>query len=291
MILALCALLAFQEEAQELRWKYAPGEVLRYAMSQKVSTDAGGVPVRQQLSTTVSLEVVEVDPAGAVTFRARYEAVAARASGVQEVDYDSERDREPPDDPAARMLSRLVGQSFTMGMGADGRVLAVRGYDKVADAMSQAVPGDEAVRARARQALGQMFSDEAFKSRMQQMVPPLPTGKVKKGDTWSNEFAIGLPLVGQVGYRTRSRFSGVKDGLAALDQEIQVEFKGGDEPDHPLAGQVQARDSRGTSSALFSIERGRFVSQKASIDLVLVLGKTSVPVRAETELRLLERKP
>ena len=50
----------------------------------------------------------------------------------------------------------------------------------------QALP-DDGAREKARQALGPMFSDEAFKSRMQQLAPPLPWGKVKKGGTWSND--------------------------------------------------------------------------------------------------------
>jgi hypothetical protein len=291
MMLVALALACLQDAPVELRWKYAKGEVLRYAMIQRVSTDAGGVPVRQQMSTTVALEVTDVDGAGTVTLRALYEAVAARASGIQEYDYDSEKDKEPPDDPAARMMATLVGQSFTLRMGADGKVLEVQGYDKVADLMSRAVPGDDAARERARQALGQMFSDEAFKSRMQQLAPPLPEGKVRKGDSWSNDFSIVLPLVGRVTYRTRSKLAGVNDGDAAIDQEIQIEFKGGDDPDHPLAGQVEAKEAKGKSSCVFSIARGRMVSQKSAIDLVLVMGKTSVPVHAEMELKLLGKKP
>ncbi len=290
MLLVAMALSCLQDDPVELRWRYAKGDVLRYAMIQRVSTDAGGVPVRQQVST-LAFEVTDVGPTGTVTLRALYEAVAARASGIQEYDFDSEKDKEPPDDPAARMMATLVGQSFTLRMGADGKVLEVKGYDKVADAMSRAVAGDDAAKERARQALGQMFSDEAFRSRMQQLAPPLPEGKVRKGDSWSNDFSISLPLVGRVNYGIRSRLAGVNDGDAAIEQEIRLEFKGGDDRDNPLAGQVEAKDARGKSNCVFSIARGRIVSQKAAIDMVLVMGKTSVPVHAETELKLLGKKP
>ncbi len=291
MILLALALSCLQDDAVELRWTYVKGDVLRYKMTQRVSSDAGGTPVRQQMSTTMALEVKEVDAQGAVTVRALYEAVAARASGIQEYDYDSEKDKEPPDEPAARMMSKLVGQSFSMRLGADGKVLEVGGYDKVIEAMSRGVGDDEAARERARRALGQMFSDEAFKSRMQQLAPPLPAGKVKKGDTWSNDFSIKMPIVDRVTYKIRSKLADVKDGNALIDQEIQVEFKGGDDKENPLSGQVEAKDAKGKSSCVFSIARGRFVSQKAAIDMVLVMGKSSVPVHVETELQLLEKKP
>ena len=279
-----------QAEPVELRWTYVTGDILRYRMTQRVSSDAGGTPVRQQMSTTMALEVKEVDATGAVTVRALYEAVAARASGIQEYDYYSEKDKEPPDEPAARMMSKLVGQSFSMRLGPDGKVLDVRGYDRVIEAMSKGVGDDEATRERARQALGQMFSDEAFKSRMQQLAPPLPTEKVKKGDAWSNEFSVRLPLVDRVVYKIRSKLSDVKDGNALIDQEIQVEFKGGDDKENPLAGQIEAKEAKGKSACVFSIARGRFLSQKAAIDMVLVMGKSSVPVHVETELLLLEKK-
>jgi hypothetical protein len=236
----------------------------------------------------MSLDVKEVAASGAVALEVRYDAVAARASGIQEYDYDSEKDKEPPDEPAARMLSKLVGQSFTMKMGPDGKVLDVRGSEKLVEAMSRGLAGDDAAREKARQALGQMFSDEAFKSRMGQLAPPLPARAVKRGDTWSNDFTIQLPLVGGVTYAIRSTLADAKEGNARIDQEIRVEFKRGE--DNPLAEQVEVKDAKGKSSAVFSIANGRFLSQKTAVDMSLVAGKTRVPVRVETELKLLEKK-
>ena len=287
MLLLILPLL-LQDDAVELRWKYRMGETIRYRMTQKVSSDVNGTPVRQQMATTMALEVREIDGKGCVTIEARYEAVAARASGAQEYDYDSEKDKEPPDDPAARMMSKLVGQSFRLRMAADGKVLEVSGYEKLVEAMSRGVGDDAATRERARQALGQMFSDEAFKSRMQQLAPPLPEGRVKKGDSWAGEFSLKMPVVGGVKYTLRSKLADLKDGHAFIEQDIKVEFQ--PEGEAPLAGQVEVRDAKGKSSAVFSVEQGRFVSQKAAVDLVLVAGKSGVPVRVETELRLLDKK-
>jgi len=286
VFLALALLL--QDDGVELRWKYQKGETIRYRMAQKVSSEVNGTPVRQQMATTVALAVKDVDAKGVVTIEARYEAVAARASGVQEYDYDSEKDKEPPDDPAARMMSKLVGQSFGLTMSATGKVLEVKGYEKLVEAMSRGVADDEAGRERARQALAQMFSDEAFKSRMQQLAPPLPEGRVRKGDAWSGDFTLKMPVVGAVRYVLRSKLADVAGGDALIDQEIKVEFK--PDPETPLAEQVQVRDAKGKSSAVFSVAQGRFVSQKAAVDMVLVAGKATVPVRVETELKLLEKK-
>jgi uncharacterized protein DUF6263 len=290
--LALAFLLGatLQDDAVELRWKYEKGQELRYRTTQKVSSDVNGTPVRQQMSTTMALEVKEVDEKGVVTILVRYEAVAARASGVQEYDYDSEKDKEPPDDPPTRMMSKLVGQVFTMKTGPDGKVLEVRGYEKLVEAMSKAFGEDEAARERAKQALKQMFSDEACQSRMQQLAPPLPAGKVRKGDGWSSDFSIRLPFVDCVTYKIRSKLADVKDGNALVDQEIAVEFKGSDDKENPVAGQVEVREAKGKASGVFSIARGRFLSHQAAVDMVLVVGKSTVPVRVETELKLLEKK-
>lgn len=285
VLLALC----LQDETVLLQWKYQKGETIRFRMSQKVSSEANGTPIRQQIATTMAFNVKDVDAAGVVTLEARHEAIAARASGNVEYDYDSEKDPEPPDEPAARMMAKLVNQSFTMKMGPDGKVLEVHGCEKIVEAMSKALP-EEGAREKARQALRPMFSDEAFQSRMQQLAPPFPKGGMKKGGVWSNEFALKMPLVGSATYAIRSTLSDVKDGIAQIDQEIKVEFRELEEKDNPLAGQIEVKDAKGKSSGLFSIALGRFKSQKTSVEMVLVAGKTRVPVRVETELRLLEAK-
>jgi len=291
LALALSCLPAVQDGAVELRWTFIKGDVLRYRMTQRVSTDANGVPVRQQMTTTMALEVLEVDGKGAATIRAVYEAVAGRSSGVQEYDYDSEKDKEPPDDPAARLLSKLTGQSFTMTMGSDGKVLDVRGYDKLVDAMAAGLTGEsEAAREKAKQALRQSYSDEAFRSRMQQLAPALPAGRVKAGESWSNDFTIRLPVVDRVTYKIRSTLAELKGGEARIDQEIAVEFKGSEDRENPAAAQVEAKEAKGKSTCVFGLSPGRFISQKATVDLTLAMGKTTVPVHVETELTLLPKK-
>lgn len=289
-LLTAC-LPAAPDDPVDLHWSFARGEVLRYRMTQRVSTEANGVPVRQEMTTTMSLEVQEVDPKGMATLRAVYEAVAVRASGVQAVAYDSEKDKEPPDDPAARLLSKLVGQSFTMTMGREGTVHDVQGSDRLVEAMLAGVTGGgEPAREKARESLRQSFSDDAFRSRMQQLAPALPPGKVKPGDTWSNDVSLRLPLVDRVTYKIRSRLADVKDGQARIEQEIAVDFTGADDPKNPLAGQVEAKEAKGASTGLFAVAPGRFASQKATVDLVFRIGKTAVPVHVETELALLGRK-
>ena len=55
MLLFALVVASLQDEAVELRWTFAKGDVLRYRMIQRVSTDTGGVPVRQQMATTMAL--------------------------------------------------------------------------------------------------------------------------------------------------------------------------------------------------------------------------------------------
>jgi hypothetical protein len=113
---------------------------------------------------------------------------------------------------------------------------------------------------------------------------------VKKGETWSTQVALRLPLVDRVTYQIRSRLAEVKDGQARIEQDIAIEFNRADDPDHPLAGQIEAKEAKGMSTCLFTMTPGRCASQKGAIDLALDIGKTRVPVHVETELLLLPGK-
>jgi hypothetical protein len=286
MIPALALLLSAataQDGTTDLRWKFQKDQELLYKSTQKTSMVAGGQGIKQEMSTTISMTVTEVDEKGAGTITARYVALSAKSEGPQEYDYDSEKDKEAPTEPPLSLMARLVGQSFTLKMSASGRVLEVKGFDKILDTM---VKGDE----NAAAMMKQMFSDEAYKGMMQQMTPPLPEGKVAKGATWANDFSIKMPFLGNIKFCMNSTLTDIKDQNALVDQEITIELKPGDDKDNPMAGMVEIKNSKGKSTSVFSIERGCFLSQKGRMEMTLSAGGQEMPLLTESEFTLVEKK-
>jgi len=289
LIPTLALLLSAQDEKLELRWKYQKGQELRYKTTQKTATEAAGSSIKQEMSTTFAMKVDEVDEKGLATLTCKYDAVAIKMSGFQELDYDSEKDKEAPDEPMALMMSKLVGQSFVMKMTPSGRVTDVKGFDKILEAMMKAA-GEDADQEMARQMMKQMFSDDAFKSMMQQMSPPLPEEKVGKGDTWSNEFTLKMPILGSMKFGIKSKLNDIKEKNAVIDQDVKIELKADEKDENPLAGLIELKDAKGKSSCVFSLERGLFLSQKATMEMTIAAGGQEMPVKTESELRLIEKK-
>jgi len=246
----------------------------------------GGAPMEQHMGYTYSMTVTDVTDAGEATLTIKYLAVVARGSVPVEYDYDSEKDKEAPTEGPAAMQAKMVGQSFTMKLTPLGRVTAVQGYDKVLEAMMKGATEDNP---QVRMQLKQMYNDDAFKGTMQQMFPPLPEAKVGKDDPWKSEYIVKVPMLGGMTFSQDSKVTDVKEGNALFDQDLKVEMKGGDK-DNPLAGLVEIKDAKGKASGIFSLEKGCFLSQKSSMDMVLGVQGNQMPMKTVVELKLVSRK-
>jgi hypothetical protein len=291
MKLLAAALLLISLPAQgktDLRWKWQKGQELVYKSTQKTMMEFGGQPMDQQMGYTYSMTVTDVADSGEATIQVRYLAVVTKGVGPQgEFDYDSEKDKEAPQEGPAALQARMVGQSFTMKMNPLGRVTDVQGYDKVLDAMMKGA-GDEAAPMKAQ--LKQMFNNDTFKGMMQQMAPPLPEDKVAQGDTWANDFVVKMPMIGGMKFATKAKLSEFKDNAATIDQDIQVNMVGADDKDNPLAGLVEIKDGKGKATAVFSVEKGCFVSQKSTMEMKLSFSGNEMPMKSVVELKLINKK-
>jgi len=275
------------EDKVELRWKWQKGQELVYKSVQKTQLEFGGQPMDQHMGYTYSLTIADVAESGEATITVKYLAVVTKGNGpTGEYDYDSEKDKEPPAEGPAAMQAKMVGQSFTMKMTPTGKVTDVQGYDKVLEAMTKG-SGEEAAAVRAQ--LKQMFNNDTFKGMMQQMAPPLPEEKVGKGDSWSNEFQVKMPMIGGMNFTLKSKLSDLQDNNAHIEQDIKVELKGGDK-DNPLAGLVEIKDGKGKATAVYSTDKGCFLSQKSSMDMTISVQGQSMPMKTVVELTLVSRK-
>lgn len=286
ILLALSLPAAAQDGKVELRWKWEKGQELVFKSSQKTQLEFGGQPMDQQMGYTYSMTVTEVADGGEATIQVKYIGVVTRGTGpAGEYDYDSEKDKEVPAEGPAAMQARMVGQSFSMKMTPMGRVTDVQGYDKVLDAMMKGAEDNPAAKAQ----LKQMFSGDTFKGMMQQLVPSLPEKSVGKGDEWANEFVVKMPMIGGMTFSINSKLAELQDRNATIDQEIKVELKGGDK-DNPLAGLVEIKDAKGKASAVFSLEKGCFVSQKSAMEMKMAFQGQEMPMKTVVELKLISKK-
>lgn len=289
---ALLALLALPaQEKVEVKWKFEKGRELRYRHVQKQTMEFAGTAMEQQTAQTHLWTVKDVDDKGVAGIETKVVAVAAKGTGpTGEYDYDSEKDKEAPANPQVAMMAKMVGQTFAMRMTPAGKIVELKGYDKLVDEMLKDL-GDDA--GPMKEMLKQMLSDDTMKSMMQQMAPMLPEKPVAKGESWKNDFTLKMPMLGGMKFGITSTLADVKDGEAHIAQDWTIELKAdgeGADPNNPLAGAVQIKDSKAKATMVFSIERGCFVSQKMTMQMTMAAGGQEFPIKTEGELKLVEAK-
>ena len=82
-----------------------------------------------------------------------------------------------------------------------------------------------------------------------------------------------------------------QDDKATIDQDIQVNMVGADEnKDNPLAGLVEIKDGKGKATAVFSVEKGCFLSQKSTMEMKFAFSGQEMPMKTIVELKLLPKK-
>jgi Family of unknown function (DUF6263) len=280
-------LLALPQEKVELRWKWQKGQELVYKSTTRTLMQFGGQPIDQQMGYTFSMTATDVSESGEASIVVKYLAVVAKGVGPGgEFEYDSEKDKEPPAEGPAAIQARMVGQSFTMKMTPRGQVTEVKGYDKVLEAMMKGV-GDEA--SPMKMQLKQLFNNDIFKGMMQRMAPPLPEGKVGKGETWADEFVVKMPMLGGMKFAMKAALAGLKDGNATIEQDVQIGIAS-ENGENPLAGLMEIKDGRVKATAVFWIGKGCYLSQKSALEMKISAGGTEMPMKSIVELLLVTKK-
>lgn len=284
LTIAMTAVLCAQDGA-ELRLKLEKGAEHLYRFTQKQSFEVQGAAMEQTIGFLLAMQVKDVAADGTATVAYTYKGVSAKATGLLEFDYDSEKDKEPPAGaPQAAMLARMIGKTLTSRISPTGKILEVMDYEKFVEGLLEGEE-NEALRGMMKE----MFSGEAFKSQMQGMAPALPEKKVKPGDTWKDEMDYKLPLPISMKFVNTSTLKEIKDGKAVIDQDVKIEFKANpDQPDQALP--FQMKDAKGRGTLVFSLDKGQFLSQKMVMEMTMDIAGNEMPMKMEQEMKLVEAK-
>ena len=169
-----------------LRWKFKPGDVLRYSMDQStVSTgqDPGGREVKQTIGLVMDMTwtIKSVDASGVASMTQTIDRVrASAASPAGKFSFDS-KEAGDASGIAGPLFKMLVGAEFASKMNLRGELVEI----KLSDKLLATLRGED----QAPGAQGQ-FSEEGLKNMLHQMVIPLPEAGVDVGETWSRKLSV-----------------------------------------------------------------------------------------------------
>ena len=179
--------------AATLRWKFKPGEVLRYESAQTTLTkvkDPGGQEVASTLTLTMDLtwKVKEVDPQGGAAIIQTIDRIRTTATFPNgKFSFDSKESGDASS-PAGPLFKMLVGTEFNFKMNSQGELSDI----KLADQLLATLKGDN----QPAGALGQ-FSEAGLKNMLVQMGVILTPRDINPGDTWTRKLAIPAGMNGE----------------------------------------------------------------------------------------------
>lgn len=256
------------------RWKFEPGEVVHFAMTQEttnISRPEGGKAMTNTMSQTVDLKwtVGSVSPDGVAKITQTIDRVRAKiANEDQPAPFMFDSDGAPLSkadeaDPFASrvvpLLRALAGAEFQFTMTARGEVEDVAISDKLRDALRQANPaaGESAV------------SDDGLKNLLAQVTLALPRG-VEAGKTWTRETEVPLPSLGTLTMKRIYADEGPESpGSSVHKISLKTEVTHQAEKESPL--EMKITDQKGTGLYRFDVEAGRVVSAQIEDSMTMTL--------------------
>jgi len=248
--------------AETLRWKFTPGESLRYSMVQETTQGlkAMGQEFKTNLNQTVDLHwsVKSVSSEGVAEMSQTIDRVRMKVDGPGgSFEYDSQAGK-APEGPVANalgpLLKALVGAEFTLKMNARGELSDVKVPPTLVESLRQANPAATA---------GGMFSEEGLKNLIGQSSLALPEGPQEKGRTWSNSSRIPVPMLGIMVMQKNYTFEGPDPKEPAL-VKIGLDTKVTLEPaaDSNVAVKITSHDGKGEFA--FDPQAGRMVTSRVN---------------------------
>ena len=154
----------------------------------------------------MSFEVLEVDDSGNQTISMTFDRMKVSVTGGPvPITYDSE-DPATANGPLGKQMGEIIGQTLTMKMTPQGKVVEFGGFDDASPQLKQQL--------------------EQTKDQMSQMVVAFPDKPVDNGDTWTGTMKQGgqMPMTINVTYTLLDQKDG--EAIIKVDGKITGQMNG-----------------------------------------------------------------
>ena len=268
--------------ADILRWKFKPGETLRFSVEHKMVSNAKGMDIERKETRTHTLDfswkVVGVGPGGEAEITHRVERIRMRveAPPLMPFEFDSAASKpvQPGFEAQTRQLKKQVGVEFTFKMKPNGEIIDVKLPEETLKRLRDSAPagGPE----------GEV-SEQAIKETLLQESPPsFPEGPLEPGKSWSpRPVRVPLPFGALVLDRTFT-YQG-PDPRSPNHRLIDIQTTAKLEPAGGTDVKVAIRKQDGKGSMTVDAEAGRVVSTRMALMIELALSGMGQSIEQSTE--------
>jgi len=268
-----------------LRWKFEPGQKLQYVVQVKMTQkmNAGGTPTTMTTSQIMdtSREVKSVDADGTAVVLQTIDRMRMKMESPQgiSVDYDSASEEEPQgiSKMMAPMFEAMVGKPISVKMNARGEVSDVKLPQGMLDQMKK-VPGMEKV--------GGMFSEENMKQMMGNMV--LPEEPVAKGDKWSTEASMQIPMLGKGQVKVEYEYGGSETRNGKKVEKILTAMEMNITGTEGQVFPIKLEGQKTTGAIYFDAAAGRFTESEmnTTMKMKVEVGERKMEIDTEMDQRM-----
>jgi hypothetical protein len=255
-----------------LRYRWTPGETLRYRITQEVQTTLSGLPggmpdvtLDQTITQTFRMVAKDVTADGTTTMEQVIEAIQMEMNTpAGKITYDSAKPSAAPGNPLEAMMSKMftpmVGTPFTVTQSSLGIVQKVEGMTKAAEKMLSGLPSDPQMD-QMLSGLKASLTDDAMKGMFAQGFAQLPEQVVKPGDGWKGTLNLPNPALGTTSIGVASTLQSV-DGsgdaqTAKIVNKVTITQTGDSPGNLPMGMVVKLGDASGDGEIAFDVAKGR----------------------------------
>lgn len=259
---------------KQFRVALQPGAqfIIRRTMTQSIDQTINGGPWHTQSEQIQEylFQVHSVDADGVMTIMGTHKRFKhfEQGPGGDETNWDSGTGEEAYKQPVTILLQSMLNKSFWFQLGANGKVVAVKGASEMAmDSLGNADVFKDPMTEQLKQNLFNSFNDDGTAKALNGIFANIPTEPVAPGDSWTTkggEMQLNLPVISE------SNFV-----LSSSDPNITViQVNAHMIPDPAAPPQVDpetivAAGVNGTRKATYEINSTYGVLQKGSVQMLL----------------------
>jgi hypothetical protein len=269
-----------------LRWKFKPGETLRYVMHQKMvqKGEVGPAPITVTMNQTAEMSwaVTSVDSDGVASLTQTFTRMRIKMESPQGImmDYDTASEEEPQGflTMMAPVFDAMVNKPISMKVDPRGNASDVQIPQAMVDSWKK-VPGMEQ--------MGDMFSDE-FMEKMSGL-GAIPEKAVSPGDTWTDVTEGDLPMIGKMKVETMYEYLGSENRDGKQLEKIRVTQKMDISPgEKPVGIVMKIGEHDSTGITYFDNAAGRFAENqsKSTIKMEGTMGEQPIKMDTEMDIRM-----
>ena len=202
IITGMCLALGLSFVSAQIKLSFNPEEGVQYVYQteivQNIKESTMGIEI--SINETVSmgwLMTIKRKSAAETEVQFTWKDVSYLLSNPMiKMGYDSKKMTKNPnsiDKMHEKILSSVIGKSFTLSIAPDGSVNSVSGVDAITEGVTQAVVTDgEMGEQLSASMISQWLGEEAIKGMIEQSLKIYPPNDVKTGDNWMIESKYGI---------------------------------------------------------------------------------------------------